>query len=429
MQRASDRRLEVLLTSEDSGEGCNAALWDPSNGSRLSIFKNGGTLSRRTLQLLNDCYLLGADHTKNRIHVWPLNNPSPLNNIRLTAPGRVSALTCTPNGTYMIAAVADTLYIWQVCNGRLVGTLNRHLQTIKCLSVTKDGSLFASAGEDGLVFVWSLYSALNDKRCSPVHKFSDHTQPVGDVYFGHGGTRGRLYTASLDRTVNVYEMGSGVRLVSIVFPVPLTVIAVNITDSELFVGCVTGDILQCNLHEPPRGIEQHVRASDDDAGRNAVYRAHKSEITALSVSVDCRTLVSGSTDKAVHIWDIVSRLVLRTIEHKGSVTAAFLAPAFENFFATTLKPSLELRNLQQTASDDSSRCVIEVINRSWNPKEFLDFKSFMDEEPGEPGISEDTDAKQNMAAEYEKLKQINKNLFQYAVANTLRKANGRQAGD
>lgn len=427
MQRASDMKHEVVLTSEASGESCSAALWDPSNGSLLSIYKNAGVLCHRTLQLLNDSYLLGADSTKPRIHVWPLNNSTPVRNLRLTTPGKVSALTSTPNGSYIICAVGEMLYIWQSCNGRLVATLTGHLQTITCLSTTKDGSLFASAGEDGLVFVWSLYNALNSKCCVSVHKFADHTLPVGDVHFGHGGTRARLYTASLDRTVNIYELGSGARLLSIVFDIPLTVIAVNIRDSELFVGCTTGDILRCNLHEPPRGLEQHVKTGpNENAEKNNAFRAHKSYVTALSVSVDCLTLLSGATDGAVHIWDIASRHVLRTIEHKGSVTAAFFAPAFENFRATTLRPCVELRNLQQTAND-SNDGIVAVISRGRDSTEILNFDSY---EPTsdikEPLAREEMWAAKlkMMKAEIERLKKVNSNMYRYTLSSTLEKANG-----
>lgn len=429
-------RHEVILTSNSSEDSRrhNAMVWNPSNGSLLHSFKSAGTLGPRTLQLLSDCYVLGAGSSKSCIYVWQLNNPSPMTNIRLATPGKVSALTSTPNGSYVIAAVRDTLYIWQICRGQLLATLSGHLQTVTCLATTKDGSLFASAGQDGLVFVWSLYAALNAERCSPVHKFSDHTMPVGDVHFGHGDTHARLYTVSVDRSVNIYELGSGIRLLSIVFDVPLAIIAVSNRDSELFVGCVTGDILQCNLHEPPRGMEQNVTTSlNDSAEANNLFRCHKSQITALSVSIDCRTLLSGATDGAVHIWDIASRHVIRSIQHQGPVTAAFFAPAFENFRANVLRPSLKLSSLQKTSDDDSTAAaavsVVEVISRGRDPKEILDFDSFVQCEVGKPQKSEKSeetaDAKlRAMQAEIEKLKKINRDMYQYAIESAIGNTNG-----
>jgi len=417
MSRISDAK-EVILTSDVNGENYSAAMWDPENGSQLFAFKNAGALEYRTLQLLSDSYLLGASVTRSRIHIWPLNSPLPVNNIRLVTPGKVNALTCTPNGSYLIAAVEEKLIVWQTCNGRILANLSRHYQTITCVSSTKDGSLFASAGHDGLVFVWSLYSVLNDEHCSPVHKFSHHNLPIQGLCFGHGGARARLYTISLDGKANIYELGSGDLLVSLIFNVPLTAIAVNICESELFVGCTNGNILRCNLHNPPRGIEQHVKLSSNTDEESLVLKAHKSNVTALSISVNCRILVSGSTDKAVHVWDIASKQVLRTIEHKGPITAAFFAMRYDNFRASVLNPRLEVCSLQNDENADKES-VIRVISRGRNPAEIIDFESFV----GTNSVDRSVDAKklESMQEEIERLKRINATIYQYSVTHILEK--------
>ncbi|KAH0956515.1 hypothetical protein HN011_002292 [Eciton burchellii] len=320
----------------------SAAVWDPENGSQLFAYKNAGALEYRTLQLFSDSYLLGASVAKSRIHIWPLNSPVPLNNIRLNTPGKVHALTCTPNGSYLIAAIEEKLIVWQTCNGRILANLS--------------------------------------------------------LCFGHGGACTRLYTISLDGKANIYEVSSGDLLLSLIYNVPLTAIAVNICDSELFVGCINGNILQCNLHNPPRGIEQHVNTDEE----NMVFKAHKSNVTALSVSVNCRILVSGSTDKAVHVWDIASKQVLRTMEHKGPVTAAFFAMSLQN---------------EEIADKDT---VIRVISRGRNLEELIDFKSYVDSN-SDPDEQEDVKELENIQEELEKLKSINAKLYQYSVMHILDK--------
>ncbi|XP_018047625.1 PREDICTED: WD repeat-containing protein 18 [Atta colombica] len=418
MNRVTDAK-EVILTSDTTGESWSAAVWDPRNGSLLSVYKNATALGHRSLQLLSDSYVLGADATRPRIHIWPLNSPSPLPNIRLNTPGKVNALTCTPNGSYLIASVGEKLFIWQTCNGRLLVNLTRHYQTVSCLATTKDGSLFASAGEDGLVFVWSLYSALNDARCSPVHAFSNHSLPVRDLHFGHGDARARLYTISLDRTANIYELGSGALLVSLVFDAPLTAITVNVRESKLFVGCTTGEIFQCNLHEPPRGIEHHLTVSSCE--ESAVFQAHKSNVTALSVSMDCRTLLSGSTDGAVHVWDIVSRQVLRTLKHKGPVTAAFFAKGFDNFRTSVLKPRLQVQSLQRTSDDGGRENVVEVVSRGRNSAEILNFESYIEGSSDSRGSDQMSKKLDDLQKEINKLKKINAAIYQYGVTHILKK--------
>ncbi|XP_011632027.1 WD repeat-containing protein 18 [Pogonomyrmex barbatus] len=418
MSRITDAK-EVILTSDTTGENWSAAVWDPRNGSLLSVYKNATALGHRSLQLLSDGYVLGASATRPFIHIWPLNNPSPLPHVRLTTPGKVSALTCTPNGSYIIVSASEKLFIWQTCNGRLMANLTKHYQTVNCLAVTKDGSLFASAGEDGLVLVWSLYSALNDNNCSPVHTFNNHNLPVKDLYFSHGGARARLYTVSLDRTANVYELGSGDLLLSLVFNVPLTAIAVSIRESDLFVGCTTGEIFQCNLHEPPRGIERHVTMGKNADEDSAIFRAHKSNVTALSVSMDCHRLLSGSTDNMVHIWDIISRQVLKTLEHKGPITAAFFARGFENFRVPVLKPRLRVHNLQTISENDGGKGVVEVVSRGRNATDILNFEYYVKNNSESDGLCEVPRELENTQREIMKLKKINAAMYQYHVTHLL----------
>ncbi|XP_076249777.1 WD repeat-containing protein 18 [Calliopsis andreniformis] len=424
MSRISDTK-EVILTSDSTGEHWSAAAWDPRTGSILSTYKNAGALAPKTLQFLSDSYIIGADLTKSRIHVWSLNNPNPVPNLRLTTPGKVTALSCTPNGAYIVAAISEKLFCWQVCNGRLLGNLSQHYQTVTCLSFSKDGSIFASGAEDGLVFVWSLYRVLNDERCSPLHCFSHHTLPVKDLQFGHAGARGRLCSVALDRTCNIYEPASGLLLLTLVFDVPLTSVCMNARDSDLFVGCTNGNIYRFNLHEPPRGIEHHVQVRKDGTAESvAVFQGHKSTIVSMSISIDCRYLLSGSISGEVHVWDIASRQVLRTIDHKGPITAAFFGKYYENFRVNDLKPRLQVSSLQRISDDtDGKESTIEMIMRDRNPMDVLNFDDYA-EHGGDSQVSESLSSSKllEMRQEIERLKKINAAIYQYSVKRILDKS-------
>lgn len=412
MSRVTDSR-EVIITSDSNSEHWSGAVWDPRTGSTLSTYKNAGALARRTLQLLSDSYVIGADETKPRIHVWPLNNRSPVPNLRLTTPGKVTALISSPNGSYIVAAISEKLFIWQVCNGRLLTNLSQHYQTVSCLSFSKDGSLFASGAEDGLVFVWSLYRVLNDDRPTPIHAFSRHSLPVKDLRFGHGGSHGRLFSVSLDRTCNVYDPARGSLLLTLVLNVPLSSVCVNARESDLFVGCTDGAVYRFNLHEPPRGIEHHVHPRSGESNDSLVFRGHESPVVCLSASIDCRYLLSAASNQ-VHVWDVASRQILRTIRHKGQVTAAFFAKNYENFRVNDLKPKLQLSNLQRISDDTGKESLIEVISRDRDPMDILNVDLYAESNAGSASrkITE-------MRQEIEKLKKINAAIYRYSVETIL----------
>ncbi|KAI4495556.1 hypothetical protein M0802_008568 [Mischocyttarus mexicanus] len=415
--------MELIITSDKVSESWSAAAWDP-NGSLLSVYKHATTIANNTLQILNDCYLLGADSNKPLLHVWPLNSQRPISNIRLTTPGKVSALTATQDGSYIVAAINEKIYVWQLCNGRLLAIIERHYQTVTCLKFTRDSSLFCSAGEDGMILVWSLFSVINnnnkEERSHPTHSFLNHTLPVKDLYVGHCSPRARLCSVSLDHTANIYDLNDGKLLISLIFDLPLTSVCMNTIESELFVGTTSGLIYKYNLHEPPRGIEHHVQVTKngDESDDSTIYRGHESTaIVSLSVTNDCRNLLSSSLDGKVHLWDIENREIIKTFSHKGPITSAFLTKRFNNFHVQTLKPCLQIHPLQRVLEESVKGNIIDVTRKGRDTSDLLNFNSYVDEvSVDESGIDENTSRKlENITEENKKLKKTNADLYKWAV--------------
>ncbi|XP_015114662.1 WD repeat-containing protein 18 [Diachasma alloeum] len=408
---------EVLLTSDTSGESWSAAMWDPLTGSMLSQFRNASPLASNSLQLLKDSYLLAADATKPRIHIWPVNSQVPLPNLRLTTPGKVSAMSCTSCGTYIAASVDEKVFIWQTSTGRLLRTLARHYQTVTCLKFSVDGSHLATGGQDGLVFVYSVAGVINNyKEAHPLHGFSDHTLAVKGIYFGAFGARCRVVSVSLDRTARIYDANSGVQLLTLVLDVPLTSVCLDKRECNMFVGCTNGHIRQFDLRSPPRGREHHVPG--DKEGKGIFFKGHTSGVNNLSVSIDCVTLVSGAADGNVNIWNIPSRQIIRSIQHKGGITNVLLVPHYANFDVNILKPKLFVKPLQRIGNEGVND-VLEIVKCGdddlLNPEEFF-------EESGEGDGNGELERKLSESrAEVERLRKINSEMYKYGVRCLMHK--------
>ncbi|XP_012265002.2 WD repeat-containing protein 18 [Athalia rosae] len=411
------RSSEILITSDGSGQMWSAAGWDPQTGTQLATYKNGATLGYNTLNIVAGSYLLAADKTKPRLYFWPLNRQTHVENLRFVVPGIVTALTCSPDGLYIVAAIGEKLCTWQTSTGELLAVLIRHYQTVNCLKFTSDGSTFASGGDDGLVFVWSLSSVVSktanntgNRQAAPLHSFANHSLAVKDIFIGRFGIQARLITVSLDCTARIYDLDSGILLLNLVFSVPLTSVCMDIKENFLFVGCSTGDIFHFDLHTPPRGREHHV-----DHGKNSItFKGHTKSISCLSVAGDCNTLVSGSADGSVKLWHIPSRQILRSIPHKGPITAAFFTKAVNNFFANDLKPKLILHSLQRTPKDGENG-VIEVMN-NYNLEDFLHPDVFFNKKWNEEITDSNTHAELRRAEEEIKsLKSINAEMYKFGL--------------
>ena len=188
-------------------------------------------------------------------------------------------------------------------------------------------------------------------------------------------------------------------MLTFVFDVPLTSISMNIRESDLFVGCTDGDIYRFNLHEPPRGIEHHVQIRKDGNSE-------------------------GSISGEVHVWDIASHQILRTINHKGPITAAFFAKYYENFRVTNLKPCLQLCNLQRISDDTGKESSIDVISNNQNLADILNFELYTEKNVDLTRLEDSNSQKLvEMKEEIDRLKKINTAIYQYSVKHILNKSN------
>ncbi|XP_034250156.1 WD repeat-containing protein 18 [Thrips palmi] len=352
--------VEVAITSEASGQLWSVSVWDTVTGSQLMTYKGGGVCGNHAVALVGSDYIIGAEKTKPLLHVWPVNSSEPSHDLRTVCPGLIGALAVSPNGKFIVAGIGEKIHVWQVEAGRLMGVAARHFQPITCIRFFEDGSHFVSAGEDGMVCVWSLkyLTATDNGHLEAIHSFSDHYLAVKDVYVGSGGSRSRIVSVSLDGSCRVYDLSSGKLLLSLVVDGEnLTSVVADVLESSLFLGCNSGDILHVSLCDKPRQLQCHLTEEE----KESVFKGHTKTVTALSSSQDASTLLSASADETVRLWHIESKQSLRTIQHKGQVTNAFLTFLPSQIFAEKMKPNIVMHRLQRVNdSAHSSELSVEI---------------------------------------------------------------------
>lgn len=150
-----------------------------------------------------------------------------------------------------------------------------------------------------------------------------------DVFVGSGSAcAARVFSASADRTVKLWDLGTGVCLFSFLFDHVVSAVASDACEYHLYAGLFNGEVVQVSLFNvaevavPGVGatVEAKTSSSSSLNSRVKTLTHHKSRVTSLSVSFDGSSLASGSEDSDACIWDLRSRQVLRTLPHKEIVT-------------------------------------------------------------------------------------------------------------
>ncbi|XP_072338778.1 WD repeat-containing protein 18 isoform X2 [Scyliorhinus torazame] len=363
--------LEVVLSCDAGGSLWNCNVWEPRSGTTLTSYRGGNT-SARGLCMLAGEYLLGAQLGKNFISVWELQRKDQLQQ-KIICPGVVTCLAASPNGLHVTAGIGESIYLWEVSTGNLLLTLNRHYQDLTCIRFTDDSSHLISGGKDNLVLVWSLCSVLQvsfARMPEPRYIWSRHTLPVTDIHCGVGGPLSRVATASLDQTVKLWELSCGELLMSVLFDVGIMSVTLDPCEYYLFCGGNDGSIFHVNLFTEP---DQREKSFQTDKGGSQIFKGHRNQVTCLSVSMDGTLLISGSHDETVRLWDVQSKQCLRTINHKGPVTNAFLTVASANMFNPDSKPSISLpkfsRHVQTSEITENEEGGVITLRLQHNNKE------------------------------------------------------------
>lgn len=327
MKKSKMADFEVALTTESSGDNFCVSLWDLNSGMQLKAYK-GGSCQARCVSLLGKDYIMASQSNKPIIHTWNMAKESVLT--KLICPGKVTAITCSPDGNYCVAACGEKIYIWQVASGNLLGLLSRHFQQVSCLKFTDDGSHFLSSGDDNLVMVWKMAKILSgssnsvgtsDEIRTPRYTWSDHALPVTDIHCGCGGMRGHVITSSLDQTCKLYSLSSGELLCSFVFDVGVAAVTMDAVEQNCFAGGTDGNIYQVELFR--RGMKNNIHLEKEEA---LIFNGHSKQVNSLAISMDGTLLLSGSQDQTARVWHVPGRQCLRVVNHKGAVTNSQIIP-------------------------------------------------------------------------------------------------------
>lgn len=342
--------IEAALSSDLRSSPYNFSLWDIHTGTQLINFKNSeSNIIPKCLQLIDKNHFITAQGSV--LNVWSIFDRKCLPQ-KLFLPARPSILCISPCSNYLIAGIAEMIYIWQLYSGNLLANVQRHYQTISVLKLNQDGTVLISAGEDGLVLVWPFADLISGTHYTgslnldksrkdvgvnePRFTWQHHSAQVTDLHVSNGDL---CVSCSTDKTINIYDYQTGARLFEVALPEPLWSVVINRNETKMFLGGQEGNIYEVALSSI--SLSTTNPSGRDGEASKPIFAGHKGKVTNLLVSIDGTRLVSASNDSTCKIWDVCQRKMLQDIKHQAPLA---------NLTSLLIPNALALKSMNQSKS-------------------------------------------------------------------------------
>jgi WD40 repeat protein/tRNA A-37 threonylcarbamoyl transferase component Bud32 len=326
---------QVLTGSDDD----TAILWDVATGQRLRTFwghkycVNSVAFSPDGRQVLtgsdDGTAILWDGATGQRLRTFQGHSDS------------VTSVAFSPDGRHVLTGSLDnTAILWDVATGKEVNRFEGHTDAVNCVLFSKNplSTALQSVNTEGLgrAIAGRDAGVLLNNSSSGMSKTSE-------------ATFDRVITCSSDRTIRIWNVGTGEELKRI----------------EGHFGAVNA------LASTPDGRyilsgsdDKTVRLWDVMTGKECLrFDGHTGGIYSVALSPDATQLLTASGDRSVRLWDVATgKLLVNLKGHTGPVMFAAFTPEGRRLVTASLDGTARLWNLE---SGKPLCYLIHFTNGGW----------------------------------------------------------------
>lgn len=289
----------------------------------------------RAVAFAGDGKFLVAGYEDGRVLVWAAGEaPRPVARWEGHKDG-VYAVAAIPGGKLVATGSADgTIGLWAWPDGRRVATLQGHREAVLALAATPDGKMLVSGSGDATIKLWSVPEGW------PLAALEGHREAVLSLAVSPDGKT--LASGSADTEIGLWSLPEGKLLGQMkrgkfktlklgilgatsaagnATPIGVRALAFSPDSAELY---SSGLDIKRAPGEPARGAV--YTWSVEDRTMERVFKEHLTMVTALAVSPDGKTLVSGSSDRTAKLFRLPDGEVAATLALHGTVYAVAVSP-------------------------------------------------------------------------------------------------------
>ncbi|KAH8093781.1 WD40 repeat-like protein [Cristinia sonorae] len=331
----------ILCATAPSAAGSGAiVLHDIQTGSSLATFKQTSAQKNCTAVVPTrngqGGFMLAAQSDKSIMNVYNFQKDQLA--LKIVLPEKLSCIAVDARGDYCAGGTSQgRIYLWEIASGIMYSAWDAHYRQVNVLRFTPDSAALLSGSEDSSVNVWSmsrlLDNATQNQLVTPHFTLTDHTLPITDIACGVGPfPKCRVLTSSVDHSVKLWDLSSNTLLTTFQFTRAISLIAWDVTERLFFAASDDGSIQQVNLFRQREdkysrngmeavggaGVTEIIRIDPEQQTKKRQIAVGQ-PISTITLSLTSSLLLVGTCDGHIHIYDVASHQLLRSIStHKGT---------------------------------------------------------------------------------------------------------------
>ncbi|WP_353931978.1 serine/threonine-protein kinase [Okeanomitos corallinicola TIOX110] len=288
----SNSLASVIITPDGksiaSGVNKSIKFWDTATGKEI-ITLTGHEKNINKLVISADGKILISGSDDKTIKVWNLDTGKVIHTL-ISHTDSVYALAISKDAKTLVSASDDkTIKVWNLDTGKLIRTLTGHSDWVRALAISSDGVTIASGSFDKTIKIWNI------NQETPINSLTPNYQTVTSLAFSPDGKI--LASASRDRTIKLWDMVTNKEIRTLEINNNATSLVFSPHGNILV--AANRDCSECHLI-----INSEIKMWDVNTGEKILtLTEHTKTVNSLAFSADGKTLVSGSDDQTIKIWN------------------------------------------------------------------------------------------------------------------------------